>query len=153
MAFHPDHAGWQETPAFFQRRAGAIVDDDGAARLQTPGDPALARQCRVAGCEEPSAGRTIPECTQGMQHFSRGDDQIGSRPDSDFRRDQLGNHPAARQLASGIARHRLDLGRDLADHIETPRFRVKRGRRGVKPVDVGEQHHAIGRNHRADPGG
>ncbi len=42
----------------------------------------------------------------------------------DFRRLDLGDHAAARQLGADIARHGLDLRGDLAHLIEAPRFRA-----------------------------
>ena len=60
---------------------------------------------------------------------------------------------AAREFGAHVARHRLDLRCDCRYNVQALRIRVLRGRGRVKPVDVGQEHEAVGRYHAGDARG
>ena len=73
-----------------------------------------------------------------------------------LRRDQFGRHAAAADAGDRAARHRFDLGRDGGDFGNMRGVGIARRIGGVEPVDVGEQHQAVGFHHarrRARPAG
>jgi hypothetical protein len=87
-----------------------------------------------------------------MKLAPRRDHHVGAAAHGDARRLDLGRHAARADARHRLAGHRLDLGRELAH------FRHQRGaglarRGGIEAVDVGQQHQAVARHHRADAGG
>ena len=143
-------AGRQQALAGRQRLLGAGVDVDVALRLELPGDPALARRHRIGVGEEPGARRALADRAQRVEHLAAGDHHVRAGAERDLRRLDLGAHAALRQLGAGVAGHGLDLRRDGGDDVEARRIGVGVGRRRVEPVDVGQQHEAIGRHHGGD---
>src|SRR6185295_827802 len=114
-AVHARHAGWQQAFAGQQRLHRAGVDVNDPLGLELAGDPTLARRHRIGGGQKPGAGCAAAERAQGMLDRARGDHHIGARGQRDLGRLDFGNHAPARQLAADAARHRLDLGRNLAN--------------------------------------
>ena len=55
---------------------------------------------------------------QRVQHLAGGDDHVGPGGQRDLAGLDLGAHAALGQLGAGVARHGLDLGRDLGYKVD-----------------------------------
>ena len=113
-------AGRQQALARSQRPLRARVDVDVALRLELPGDPALAsRSAGRTGRGTRCTARRRPIACSGCCTLPLAITMCVPAPSAIFAASILVLMPPLRQLRAGIARHRLDLGRDRGDDVET----------------------------------
>ena len=150
-AFYRLHTRRQQAPALEQRTPGAVVDNDGAARLERAGDPALAGGARRRGGDEPGRARTVFQRCKRPVHPALRDRHMAARRHRVLGRGDLGHHAAGGARRADVARHRLDLRRDALDSGDPACLRVVARVALVEAVDIREQDQQIGAHHHRDP--
>src|SRR5690606_19077521 len=126
-ALNGDHAGREQAAAAAQgpRRAG--IDAQHTHGGERACDPLLARAPGVGAGDEARAGAARGEPGERARLDARRDDHGAAGVGRDARGGELADHAAGAGRAAGAARHRLDLRRDLADHVEADRALVAGG--------------------------
>ncbi len=146
-------SGGQQALAGLQGTQGSCVHMDGARRTQRAGNPLLARGHRRGCRQKPGAARTGLDALERMRVRAGGDAHVAARTDRNARGGNLGRHATRAHIGGRAPRHRFDLRCDVRHAGDELRRGIAIGVGAVQPVDIREQHQAIGTGHLRDPRG